>query len=390
MLRVARTNAADRFKVRVARFHELSPEILSAWERLEERALEGNAYLSRHFVVPAMRHLSLPEETRDALFVFVEKRGGVAEGLAGAGVFVRSNGTRRFPLPHLRAYASPHSYLSGILADRDEAEGAVRAFFRFFCGKGAPWYGVEFENLSSEGRQAVKVAEAAGESGAVWMEHAASRRAVFHPAEGGEEYIRRNFSPHRMKILRQALRRLEEKGGVSWKAFRGTEVADPVVERFLAVEHAGWKADGGTSLRSRPAHEAFFREMVCGFRKTGNLFFTELSLDGLPVALTSNLVSGGAGFAFKIGAHRDYARFSPGALNETEFIRRAPRLFGDLEFVDSGAEDGSFIEQYWTRRRALSSGIFGTTPVGRKVLSGVRLLRRVKRMAKIPEGESRE
>lgn len=370
------------FRVRPVRFHELDEETISRWGLLEERALESNAYLSPRFVIPAVRHLATPKEARESMIVFVEKTGGGGGELVGAGVFVRSSGSHRFPLPHLRAYTSPHSYLSGILVDRDEAEGAIRTFFRFFCGKDALWHGVEFENFPSEGRQAERIAEVADEFGVTWTEHKTSRRAVFLPAEGGEKYMQGSFTSRRIKNLRQTRRRLEEMGEVRWRLLRGSEATEITVERFLDIEHTGWKANDGTSLRSHPSHEAFFREMMTGFRKTESLFFTELSLDGVVIAITSNLISGGAGFAFKIGFHADFAKMSPGVLNEIECIRQAPGLLKDLEFIDSGAEEGSFIEQFWMRRRILSSGIFGTTSIGRKMLSGIQLLRRAKRWSR--------
>ncbi len=375
-------NPVTGFRVRPVRFHELDGETIFRWGLLEERALESNAYLSPSFMIPAMRHLATPKEVRESMFVFVEKTGGGGGDLVGAGVFVRSSGSHRFPLPHLRAYTSPHSYLSGILVDRDEAEGVIRSFFRYLCGKDAAWHGVEFENFPSQGGQAERIAEVAEEFGAAWTGHKTSRRAVFLPSEGGEKYIQANFTSRRIKNLRQARRRLEEMGEVRWRVLRGSEAAEITVERFLEIEHTGWKANDGTSLRSQPSHEAFFREMVNGFRKTGRLFFTELSLDGVVIALTSNLISGGAGFAFKIGFHHDFEKMSPGVLNEMECIRHAPGLFEDLEFIDSGAEEGSFIEQFWMRRRILSSGLFGTTSIGRRMLSGIQLLRRAKRWSR--------
>jgi hypothetical protein len=174
-------------------------------------------------------------------------------------------------------------------------------------------------------------------------------------------------------------RLLEEKGNVRWRALFGTEVEDGNIEHFLEVEHMGWKGERGTSLRSRPSHEVFFREMVNGFREGERLFFTEMCLDGVVIASTSNLISGGAGFAFKIGYHPGYAKMSPGVLNEVEFIQHAPNLCKLLSYIDSGALEGSYIDQLWAGRRILVSGTFGTTPLGRKVLWGLERMRRIKR-----------
>jgi len=70
---------------------------------------------------------------------------------------------------------------------------------------------------------------------------------------------------------------------------------------------------------------------------------------------------------------------APGLLNEVEFIQNAPTLCGGLSYIDSGALEGSFIDNLWTGRRMLVSGIFGTTPLGKKVLWGIDRIRRIKR-----------
>jgi hypothetical protein len=367
------------FRVRQVRFEELDSETVKSWESLEDRALETNAYLSPRFVIPAMRHLGRREELRETMFVFVEKANGGEVDLVGAGVFVKSSGKRSFPLPHLRAYRSRHSYLSGMLIDREEAERTVRAFFQFFCNKKATWHGVEFEERSAEGPQAELIAAIAEEFGGGWQEQERIRRAVFVPSEGGNAYIQAHFSSGRIKDLRRMRRRLEEQGDVRWMALFGTEVDEKSIERFLEIEHMGWKGEKGTSLRSRPSHEAFFREMVGGFREGKRLFFTEMSLDGIVIASTSNLISGGTGFAFKIGWNPSYAKMAPGLLNEVEFIQNAPTLCGGLSYIDSGALEGSFIDNLWTGRRMLVSGIFGTTPLGKKVLWGIDRIRRIER-----------
>lgn len=379
----------DGYRIRLARFPELGEMAISAWARLEERALESNAYMSPRFVIPAVRHLCGPKEAPEILFVLVERGDAGPEGLAGAGVFRRSLGTASLPFPHLKAFLSPHSYLSGLLIDRDGAEGAARAFFRFFCGGNGPWLGVEFMHRPSEGPQAELLAFVAKEFDVTWHESESVRRAVFVPGDGGERYLRERISPHRGKMIRQLRRRLEERGEVRWAASFGPGIGKEAVDRFLELENMGWKGEQGTSLLAVPSHEAFFREMIEAFRADGRLFFTELSLEGSVIASTANMVSGGSGFAFKIGWHPDYSTLSPGVLNEVEFIRRAPELCGGLSYIDSGAEGGSFIDRLWADRRSLASGVFATSASGRRIMKGIELARRIKHMCgeTLPKGD---
>jgi hypothetical protein len=102
------------------------------------------------------------------------------------------------------------------------------------------------------------------------------------------------------------------------------------------------------------------------------------------------LISGGTGFAFKIGWNPSYAKMAPGVLNEVEFIQQAPRLCGSLSYIDSGALEGSFIDQLWARRRILASGVFGTTALGRTVLRGFERMRKLKRWGRFRSKRDKE
>ena len=366
------------FNVRVVKFQELDERTISAWESLEERALECNAYLSPQFVIPAMQHMGDKKEVEDTIFVFVENTNAIGSDLIGVGIFVRSPGVRAFPLPHLRAFYPLYSSISGLLVDRSETEEVLHAFFSFFCDKSVPWHGVQFEDRLFEGPLAKLMNAVASDYGVFWHEYSNYSRAVFTPNDGGEKYLQSYFSSRRLKEFRRLRRRLEEHGEVKFEIYSGEECDKKKVERFLELEHSGWKQDRETSLRSQQTHENFFREMIDGFREKDRLFFTELSINGHAIASTVNLISGNTGFAFKIGWHNDYAKMSPGILNEVEFIRNAPDLCGGLSYIDSGAVEGSFIDQLWKGRYVISSGFFGTTQIGEILLSSVDRLRNVK------------
>jgi hypothetical protein len=380
----------EKYILRQFRFDELNNETLKAWESLEERALVSNAFLSPHFVIPAIRHLENSKVRQRMRFLFVLKREGNRETLVGVGIFMLSLGTLRFPLPCLVNYSSPHSYLSGLLLDRDEAEGALKEFFCFFRRKNACWQGVEFGLTPAEGPQYGLISSIAEEFGLTWSIYRSSQRAVFSPSKGGEVYLKSWFSSGRIKEFRRMKRRLEEKGSVCWRSLFGDEVDERTIDHLLDLEHMGWKNESRTSLRSTASNEAFSKEMMRRFRDAGRLFFTELSLNGNIIASTSNLISGMAGFAFKIGWHQDYAKMAPGLLNEVEFIRQAPALCGNLLYIDSGAVEGSFIDRMWVERRNLISGVFATTPLGRKTISGIKSVKKIKRWYSYFKGEQKK
>jgi CelD/BcsL family acetyltransferase involved in cellulose biosynthesis len=265
-----------------------------------------------------------------------------------------------------------------LLVDREDAENVIRTFFRFFCDSAAPGHGVEFEYRVSKSPQADWIASVAEEVGATWQESERTQRAIFIPPEGGEKYIQEHLTHEFQKTIQRRRRRMDEMGEVRWKALFGADVNIRNVDSFLEIEHMGWKATNGTSLRSNPSHELFFREVTDNFRKKGDIYFTELSINGVVISSTSNFISGGTGFAFKIGWHPEYARMSPGILNEVEYIRHAPELLRELSCIDSGAEEGSYIDQLWVRRNVLTSGIYGVTPIGKKVLTSIKRMKRMR------------
>ena len=364
-----------RFQVFTAHLNDIDDKMIAAWRALERRALAANAYLSPNFVLPALKHLG---SGTAPLLVFVERHfEGVSE-LAGMGVFEHCPANRQFPLPHLSAYASRHSYLSGLLVDRACAEAVVSAFFDFFVSPGARWHGIMFNRRLAAGPLAELLEQTGRERGVAWNESFRNHRAILVPAQAGEDYLAIHLPHSRQKDLRRRMRRLGEHGAVSWRARVGAEVTTDCIDRFIELEHMSWKGTAGTSLRSVPTEEAFFREMADSFRERDQLFFTELVVDREVVASTSNLVSGNAGFAFKLCWHPAFAKTAPGLLNEVELIRHAPTLFRDLQYLDSGSAEGSFMEELWAGRQWLTSGIFPTTSIGRQARRAMQQMRRVK------------
>jgi hypothetical protein len=371
------TNTRDQlprnsYHVRLAHLDDIDARTVSAWMDLEQRSLEANAYLSPHFVLPSVRHL---DSGVSPLFMFIERVHGGSREFAGLGVFTVQSPNFHFPLPYLRAYCSNHSYLTGLLVDRDHSEPAIETLFDFFSQAASKWHGIEFQNRSGDGVFYRLLEFFAKERRVFWGEYSKSQRAVLLPSKCDEKYIARQSAGSRTRCKQK----LSERGDVTWRMLSGEEVLPEVVERFLDLEHSGWKGRKGTSLRSKTSHVQFFREMIEGFRETGDVFFSELSVGGIVVASTSHILSGNTGFAFKGGWHSDYAKWSPGILNELELIRNASELCKDLVFLDSGAVEGSFMDKLWEDRRSLTTGMFLTTPAGRFVASPINRIRQVKR-----------
>src|SRR4029079_2522001 len=139
------------FTVRVMDVRAIPDDLVTAWSALEARALEPNAYLSPHFVLPSVRHVD-PNAPLLAL-LSVRDSGGDRDARQLVGVMVAQGvvGTRSFPVPHLLAYTSQFTFLTGILLDRDHAEAALEALFDHMGQRKWEWHGIEFDGVWSDG-----------------------------------------------------------------------------------------------------------------------------------------------------------------------------------------------------------------------------------------------
>src|SRR6187397_1215244 len=86
---------------------DLTQSDLKSWSALEARAIEPNAFLSRHFILPAFRYLD--PRVRPIVLV-VERQSGAGSEMLALGVFTAVGASAICPLPHLVGYSSRHSF----------------------------------------------------------------------------------------------------------------------------------------------------------------------------------------------------------------------------------------------------------------------------------------
>lgn len=358
---------------------DLTPHDLQAWVALEARATEPNAYLSPHFVLPALRHL---DPGLRPVVLMVERGRGVDASLVALGVFTSVTASRLCPMPQLVGYQSRHSYLGGLLVDRDHVREAVAAMYAYVRGGLLPWHVLVLPKLQSHGPVASALEAEALAAGLSVHRPGVQERAILVPAAAGQDALRTALGK-RYNEVERCKRRLAEYGEVNWRSLR-QQVDEIAVENFLRLEHQGWKAEVGSSLRANPVDEAFFKDVVKGFASDSRALFTELWVGGRAVASTSNFVSGGVGFAFKVGWEAGLRKYGPGLLNEAEFVRAAPEVCADLAWFDSGAAPDSFINRLWTERRELATLVVPLTRLGDLGLRTSASLRRTVRRLRKP------
>jgi len=360
----------------VLEYNDLTDQRIQQWCELEERSIEKNAYLSPYFVLPALKYF--PPRGKP-IFVFIERDTNNGAELTGVGVFECSPRTIRLPVPHLKAFGCYHAFLSGLLIDKQYFKETTNAFFSFFRDSRTDWCGVEFMKRVKDAELESQFNIAASQFDISWFEYYKQRRPILLSERSGDANIKTFLSKARRKTLRQQLRRLNDLGKVEWHVVVGHEIEPTCVDTFLRLEHMGWKKARGSSLLSHADDEAFFREMIKGFAQAGRAFFTELCTNGKVISSTSNLISGSAGFAFKIGWDQTFSKFGPGILNEVEFMKYFPESLPNITYVDGGGEDGSYIENLWPDHVSLVSGFYISNPKVTPLLQGLNAIRKMKR-----------
>ncbi len=348
--------AVEKITTRYVDLTEIDDDFVTQWRDLECRAVEANAYLSPSFVLPALKHL-LPNSPVYFLVSFVEK--AAEKQMCGLGVFLYSKGSVGFPLPHFVAFRTIHSYFSGILLDESCAQEAADSMFSHIKSSKPRVFGVSFFETPMDGVLGEVMHSSFEKNGAEWHLRGTTQRAYLsiRSSECGSEGWDSNISSKRRKNYRRNLKKLQDHGEIEWKLHQGENVGREHVDSFLELEDKGWKGDASSSMLSRQNNCLFFKEMVDAFAVNEKAFFSELSVGGKKIASTCNLISGGEGFAFKIGWDKDFYEYSPGVINEMQFIEKVDDSVLPVKSIDSGADEDSFINSFWKERKQLSTGI---------------------------------
>lgn len=327
---------------------------LPSWADLVGRSLEPNVFLDPGFALPAAQHLGRADRPR---FVLVWDGGDRARRLVCVCPVVGGGNP-------LRALASVWfhdlSTLGFPLLDRDRAVPALEALVGWI-GRGLPLArGLVIRSLPSDGPTAAALAEASRATGHALATLAEWRRAAL-PAGGAGAGLDA-LSAKGAKEIRRQRRRLAERGQLAYSSARAGDELRTAIERFLALEAAGWKGAAGTALLARPGRTAFARTAMRLLAQDGRCRIDSLTLDGEPVVMGVVLRAGTTDFFWKTAYREDLSRLSPGVqfvldLTAAQAVERSAAL------TDSCAvPDHPMIDRLWRDRIALSDVAVAARP----------------------------
>ncbi|MGZ0168390.1 MAG: GNAT family N-acetyltransferase [Planctomycetales bacterium] len=360
-------------------FDELNPEFILRWARLEARSVEGNAFLSPHFVIPAVKHLA-GAYAEKPLVLAVESNDG--SELLAIGLFEVSRNSRLLPLTHLQSWRCEHTLFDGLLVDKQQGTETLITLFEWLSKQGRRWQGVAFTDRSADGELNAMLDTAAAKTNATWFEDWNCERAIIPIDEVPEDCLQTLYSKSRRRTFKRSRKQLDKFGEVTFSFAGQAGTTTRAVQTFLELEAMGWKGEEGTALLSSSGHEQFLREMATRFAADQQLIIYQAMVDDVPVASAFNMRSADDVFCFKIGWNPEFASGSPGILTELSFLQSSREHLADVRLADSCSKVGSYVEDVWPWKRRLTTGVFTTTGTGTLAANAMTQLKRLKRMLK--------
>lgn len=178
-------------------------------------------------------------------------------------------------------------------------------------------------------------------------------------AEGASETD--HISKSRLKNLKRRERNLAKLGQVSIEHFSRGDDEKAWLEDFIRLENSGWKGEAKTSIAENPIDEDFYHEMVASAASENALSLIRLSIDGVPIAYTLDLVCDSFVYCLKSAHDANYRKYAPGVILEYETLKKYRRPGMNL-FVDScTSPDNSMINELWPGQRRIRSIAFAKT-----------------------------
>ncbi len=134
--------------------------------------------------------------------------------------------------------------------------------------------------------------------------------------------------------LRRRMRKLAERGAVSYRRVGGGAEVEPFLSQFFALEAAGWKGERGTAIARDPRTIAFYRGLARAAGDGGWLALRSLDLDGRPVAMHFGLLHRGVYSLPKPAYEERLGACSPGQLLVREVLAECEaRQLRELDFL---------------------------------------------------------
>ncbi len=316
------------------------------WTTLSRHALDPNPYFMPAFVLAASRYLDT-SASMYLLFIYEQTSdpdGSPIEKMILMMPLRLQSASIKLPRRQWSSKAYEHCYLGHPLLARESAERALAALFRWLDTN--PKATVLVFNELSESLATTQLLMRYCQSDQ--RHHLCSvnyQRPVLRRQASYDAHLATLSSSNR-KRAKQLFSKLTSNGSVAVSVHLNASDRTSLSERFMAMEMSGWKGQAGTALGSTVANRAFFHDLMSSVNDDLRVFFIEITLDGKPLAMTSNFIVNDRFYAFKVASDDAYSKFSPGIAVEYATVEK---LYEHTSFThgDSGAGGNSYVQAIW-------------------------------------------
>ncbi|WP_296706753.1 GNAT family N-acetyltransferase [Rhodoblastus sp.] len=322
---------------------------IGAWTDLTTRALESNIFLDPAFALPAAQHLS-DQKYPEFLLAWEQDRTSPRKRLIAVWPIVRSRlwfGSTR------KTWVHDYCCSGAPLLDKAQALRGLDAIFDHLRTSKSPASVLAISQIREHGATASLLRRFSALRGLALNIVAQYDRAALDAAQPGvsaADFVSRK----KRKELDRQLRRLRDKGPLTFGVAReGADLARHI-ESFLALETSGWKGRDGGAFLNRPNHAAFIRSMAPALGAEGKCRVYWMACKGKLIASNIVFFAGETAYFWKTAYDEDFAFASPGvllAMSMTESLLREP----GLGTVDSCAiSDHPMIDHIWRDRTPMA------------------------------------
>lgn len=348
-----------RWWIEVVRSAEELESHQAAWDDLAWQAIEPNPFYESWMLLPAWKSFA---PTQGLVVVLVYREGPRPQDPAElCGVFpLTQRSFSRLPIQTWSLWQHHYCCSCVPLLRQGVARESLLEFWNWLqsqAGGPALW---ELPLVCGEGPFQQAFVDAVNQRQTWCYVVKRHNRALLRPSESAEAYCAASMTSHHRQELRRRGRRLAETGQVEVRHSSPDEQITPWIDQFLQLEQLGWKGREGTAIASSEVDADYFRSIVHAAALRRQVIFLGLYLDGRPIALKVNFLSGEGSFAYKIAYDEAYAKYSPGVLLELENIAWLHQQPG-VRWMDSCAKPEHFmINRLWRERRTMEHLVVST------------------------------
>jgi CelD/BcsL family acetyltransferase involved in cellulose biosynthesis len=323
-------------------------EISAEWEELSRAALDPNPFFEPAFALSLAQHGPIERRPR---FLAVREAAG-ARRLIGLFVLDCSGPA---------SWKSPFVALGSPLLRQGCAQPALDAALAWLRSNGKDGAGFFHTRMDARGPTCRAILAHAVRNKLPVQEFDRRHRAAMVRDDNA---VMREVAGKRRKELARLLRRLEEKGEVTFTTARSIPDVRNAVETFLALEGRGWKGERGTALVCNPCLATFTRAALRRMAGLSRCRIETMSVDGKPIAIGLVLLSRDHAAFWKIAFDEAYAPYSPGA-QLTIALARSLAQDSSINLADSCAiPDHPMIDHLWVDRREIVDIFIGCGDLG--------------------------